>query len=49
MSSAERLPGGRVMHVLSHFGKQQSVADELALRNLLVNFLLECARRRVGG
>lgn len=49
VSSAERLPGGRVMHVLSHFGKQQSVADELALRNLLVNFLLECARRRVGG
>ncbi|MBI4577036.1 MAG: hypothetical protein HY722_12310 [Planctomycetes bacterium] len=38
---------GRVLHVLSHFGKQGSTEDEYALQNLLINFLLE-ARRRVG-
>lgn len=46
MSVEEGKPGGRVLHVLSHFGKQNSVSDELAMRNLLYNFMLECARRR---
>jgi len=46
MTSEERLPGGRVLHVLSHFGKQASETDERAMYNLLYNFLLECARRR---
>lgn len=41
----EKLQGGRVMHVLSHFGKQQSREDEFALQNLLLNFLLEGHRR----
>lgn len=45
VATEERLPGGRVLHVLSHFGKQRSQSDELAMRNLLVNFMLECARR----
>lgn len=33
--------GGRVLHVLSHFGKQQDRYGEFALQNLLLNFLLE--------
>ena len=36
---------GIVLHVLSHFGKQTARADEFALQNLLVNFLLEAAAR----
>jgi hypothetical protein len=37
-------PGkGRVLHILSHFGKQKNIADEDALRNLLFNFLREAA------
>jgi hypothetical protein len=37
-------PGkGRVLHILSHFGKQENIADEDALRNLLFNFLREAA------
>lgn len=32
---------GRVVHVLSHFGKQDSRRDEATLENFLVNFLLE--------
>jgi hypothetical protein len=41
----EKLQGGRVVHVLSHFGKQNSREDEFALQNLLLNFLLESHRR----
>lgn len=37
--------GGRVMHVLSHFGKQKSESDEYTLQNLLVNFLIEATER----
>jgi len=37
--------GGLVLHVLSHFGKQQSLTDEFTLQNLLVNFLLEAQDR----
>ena len=32
---------GRVLHVLSHFGKQQSVKDQATIENLLVNWLME--------
>jgi hypothetical protein len=38
--------GGRVLHVVSHFGKQKSKLDEFALQNLLLNFLTELAERR---
>ena len=38
--------GGRVVHVLSHFGKQQSQDDEYALQNLLLNFLIEANERQ---
>ena len=35
-------PGkGRVLHVLSHFGKQGSFLNEATIENLLVNFLLD--------
>ncbi len=36
--------GGAVLHVLSHFGKQESEVDEYAMQNLLLNFLLEARR-----
>lgn len=36
---------GLVLHVPSHFGKQQSQSDEFTLQNLLVNFLLEAQER----
>ena len=41
--SAKRKPGplGRVMHVLSHFGRQHEREDAFALQNLLLNFLIE--------
>lgn len=32
---------GKVLHVLSHFGKQGSAHDEATIENLLVNFLIE--------
>lgn len=41
--------GGRVMHVMSHFGKQKSKIDEFALQNLLLNFLIELNQRRPKG
>ncbi|MHC4822203.1 MAG: hypothetical protein ACYTDX_10845, partial [Planctomycetota bacterium] len=41
----EGLQGGRVLHVLSHFGKQQSQRDEFSLQNLMLNFLMEANRR----
>ncbi|MEZ6184747.1 MAG: hypothetical protein R3F62_07020 [Planctomycetota bacterium] len=37
--------GGMVLHVLSHFGKQTREADEFALQNLLLNFVLEAQAR----
>ncbi|MFQ5654946.1 MAG: hypothetical protein ACE5GW_09475 [Planctomycetota bacterium] len=39
---------GRVLHVLSHFGKQNSVQDEATIENLLINFLIE-VNVRMGG
>ena len=32
---------GRVLHVLSHFGKQSSSHNEATLENVLINFLIE--------
>lgn len=45
----DKLVGGRVLHVLSHFGKQESKEDEFALQNMLLNFLVEANRRYKGG
>lgn len=42
----KKMTGGRVLYVLSHFGKQDSQEDEFALQNLLVNFLVEANERR---
>jgi hypothetical protein len=42
----KKMTGGRVLYVLSHFGKQNSQEDEYALQNLLVNFLVEANERR---
>ena len=36
---------GRVLHTMSHLGKQSSSEDGAALENLLINFLLEAERR----
>lgn len=41
----EKLRGGRVLHVLSHFGKQDSEQDAFSLQNMLLNFLMEANRR----
>jgi hypothetical protein len=41
--------GGRVLHVMSHFGKQKSKIDEFALQNLILNFLIELNQRRPKG
>lgn len=41
----ERRRDGRILHVLSHFGKQSSIESEFALQNLLLNFLLEANHR----
>jgi hypothetical protein len=40
------MAGGRVVYVLSHFGKQESTQDEHSLQNLLINFLVEASERR---
>ena len=44
------MKGGRVVHVLAHFGKQGRTAGgekgEYSLQNLLVNFLIEANERR---
>ncbi|MBI5779781.1 MAG: HEAT repeat domain-containing protein [Planctomycetes bacterium] len=40
------LPGGRVLHVMSHFGHQRSKVSEFALQNLLVNFLEELGQHK---
>lgn len=42
----QKMTGGRVLYVLSHFGKQDSQVDEFALQNLLINFLVEANERR---
>jgi hypothetical protein len=45
----ERLPGGRVLHVISHFGKQQSTkSDTFVLQNLILNFIIESNRQHGG-
>ncbi|MFH1231564.1 MAG: HEAT repeat domain-containing protein [Planctomycetota bacterium] len=43
------MPGGRVLHVMSHFGKQRSKLDEFALQNLIVNFFVELNEQRPKG
>jgi len=43
------MAGGRVVYVLSHFGKQESTSDEHSLQNLLINFLVEANERRNAG
>jgi hypothetical protein len=43
------MKGGRVVYVLSHFGKQESTSDEHSLQNLLINFLVEANERRGTG
>lgn len=43
------MTGGRVVYVLSHFGKQESTSDEYSLQNLLINFLVEANERRGPG
>ena len=43
---AEHLSGGRVLHVISHFGKQQANrSDTFVLQNLILNFVLESSRQ----
>jgi hypothetical protein len=37
---------GCVLHILSHFGRQQQKVDEFATQNLLLNFLLESHSRK---
>jgi hypothetical protein len=45
---AERVPGGRVLHVMSHFGKQQaSRRDTFVLQNLILNFIMESNRNHM--
>jgi hypothetical protein len=41
------MEGGRVVHVLSHFGKQNSEHEEYTLLNLLINFMTEANQRRL--
>ena len=41
-----KMTGGRVLHVMSHFGKQKSQTDEYTIQNLLLNFLIEASERR---
>lgn len=44
----EKLTGGRVLYVLSHFGKQKKAEDEYSLQNLMINFLTEAYVRKMG-
>ncbi len=41
-----KMSGGRVLHVMSHFGKQKKREDEFTIQNLLINFLVEANERR---
>jgi len=42
---AEELQGGRVVHCLSHFGKQQGGGDTFVIQNLILNFIMESNRQ----
>jgi hypothetical protein len=42
-----RIKGGRVLCLLSHFGKQRQGEDGFALQNLLLNFLIEARDRHL--
>lgn len=45
---AEELRGGRVLHCISHFGKQQSSReDTFVLQNLILNFIMESNRQHM--
>jgi hypothetical protein len=44
-----KFAAGRVLHVLSHFGKQKSESDEYTIQNLLVNFFIEASERWFAG
>lgn len=45
----ELKPGGRVLHVMSHFGKQQgSSEDTFVLQNMILNFIMESNRQHGG-
>jgi hypothetical protein len=33
-------PGGKVLHIMTHFGRQGSIVDERALQKLLMNFII---------
>ncbi|RME80853.1 MAG: hypothetical protein D6785_09820 [Planctomycetota bacterium] len=39
------MQGGRVLHVVSHFGHQRSQDDEFTIQNLVINFLVEAKQR----
>lgn len=41
--------GGRVLHTMSHFGKQDSSQDGQALMNLILNFLVEARKHHDAG
>jgi hypothetical protein len=43
----DKMTGGRVLYVLSHFGKQKVQQDEYTLQNILLNFLIEASERRL--
>lgn len=40
------LRGGKVLHVLSHFGNQRTMDDTYSVQNMLLNFLIEAKDRR---
>lgn len=45
-----KMKGGKVLHILSHFGKQKNAQDDYALQNMLLNFLIEAKdRKRMAG
>ena len=45
----ELKPGGRVLHVMSHFGKQQGSKDDtFVLQNLILNFIMESNKNHGG-
>lgn len=45
---SEELRGGRVLHCISHFGKQQSrKEDTFVLQNLILNFIMESNRQHM--
>ena len=37
---------GKVLHIVSHFGRQKQKEDEFATQNLLLNFILEAKKMR---